>query len=143
MAPKRVQNYVGAWTTGTHGTGRDLGNLAAQVIGFCVLDSSGNLTVVNATHDAELLPAFRVSLGALGIITQVTVQAEPVKYLKRTTRVFKTTPNNPSGMCQYIHILYGQHEHVPIWGPHIMWNRPRRTGLDHGAGRQYNVVGRD
>lgn len=122
LGSERVQNYVGAFTTGTHGTGKNLGNLATQVIGFRVLDSSGNVLVVNETHNADLLPAFRISLGALGLITEVTVQARPVKYLKRTTEVFHSDPDDLKSMYQHIHDLYEQHDHLTVWGPHLMWN---------------------
>lgn len=122
LGTERVQNYVGAFTTGTHGTGKDLGNLATQVIGFRVLDSSGNVTIVNQTLNADLLNAFRISLGALGIITEVTVQAESVKYLKRTTKVLKTSPDDLKSMYQNISNLYKKYDHLAIWGPHFKWD---------------------
>ncbi|KUI69459.1 L-gulonolactone oxidase [Cytospora mali] len=121
IGSERVQNFVGAFTTGTHGTGRGLGNIASQVVGFRVMDSSGEITVVNQTHNADLLPAFRISLGALGIITEVTYQAQPLKYLKRTTQVINTSENIEE-IYSAIYDKYQEHERVLVYGPHLSWN---------------------
>lgn len=101
--------------TGTHGSGRELGNIASQVIGFRVVDASGGITVVNQTHNEDLLPAFRISLGALGIITEVTLQAKPLSYLKRTMSVFETS-YNLTDMYQRMYELYEEHDHMSFWG---------------------------
>lgn len=121
IGSERVQNFVGAFTTGTHGTGRDLGNIATQVTGFRVMDSAGEITIVNQTHNADLLPAFRMSLGALGIITEVTVQAQPLKYLKRTTQVINSG-DNLEEIYSIIYDLYQEHERMLVYGPQLTWN---------------------
>lgn len=121
IGSERVQNFVGAFTTGTHGTGSGLGNIATQVVGFRVMDSSGEITVANQTHNADLLPAFRLSLGALGIITEVTVQTQPLKYLKRTTQVINTSENLPE-MYSAIYDLQQEHERMLVYGPRLSWN---------------------
>ena len=46
---------MGAVSTGTHGTGSHVGNMASQVLGLRVLDSQGNLRVINETTNAEEL----------------------------------------------------------------------------------------
>jgi FAD/FMN-containing dehydrogenase len=69
----REQSIAGAISTGTHGTGLGLGNLATQIVGMRIVIGTGD--VVNLTAGApDLLRAARVNLGALGIITQVTIQ---------------------------------------------------------------------
>ena len=125
LGTERVQNFVGAFTTGTHGTGRNLGNLATQVVGFRVMDAMGDIKEVNEISHKELLPAYRVSLGALGIITEVTIQAEPLKHLKRTTQVFNidTSPTNFTKIYTDIkHNYYDKHDRVMVWGPHMTWD---------------------
>lgn len=121
LGTERVQNYIGAFTTGTHGTGRNLGNLATQVVGFRVMNATGAITVINATENPYLLPAYRISLGALGIITEVTIQAEPLTYLKRTTQVF-TGSSNITQMYSDIYKLYQMYDRMMVWGPHMTWN---------------------
>jgi L-gulonolactone oxidase len=72
----REQSIAGAISTGTHGTGIGLGNLSTQIIGMRIVIGTGD--VVNVTAAAQdILRAARVNLGALGIITQVTIQCVP------------------------------------------------------------------
>jgi len=69
----REQSIAGAISTGTHGTGLGIGNLATQIVGMRLVIGTGD--VVDITAGApDLLRAARVNLGALGIITQVTIQ---------------------------------------------------------------------
>lgn len=67
------QTVAGAISTGTHGTGLAYGGLASQVVGLSLLDGTGEEQHVGA-DDPELLNATRVGLGALGVITEVTLQ---------------------------------------------------------------------
>lgn len=66
LGSERVQTFVGAASTGTHGTGKHLGNIGSQILALRVLDSSGNVHVINSTSNAELLDAYRVNMGLVG-----------------------------------------------------------------------------
>ncbi|HEY2273128.1 MAG TPA: D-arabinono-1,4-lactone oxidase, partial [Jatrophihabitantaceae bacterium] len=68
-----VQTIAGAISTGTHGTGAQLGGLATQVHGMQLVQPDGALLDV----DADLLAAAAVGLGALGVIATVTLQCVP------------------------------------------------------------------
>jgi len=68
------QAIAGATATGTHGTGKDLKNLSASVVGFTLATSSGDLITASATSNSELFTAARQHLGAFGIITRVNLQ---------------------------------------------------------------------
>jgi L-gulono-1,4-lactone dehydrogenase len=68
------QSIAGAISTGTHGTGLGLGNLSTQIVGMNLATGAGQLLRLSADRDPELMAAARVSLGALGVITQVTIQ---------------------------------------------------------------------
>ena len=70
------QSIAGAIATGTHGTGAAYGSLSSQVVGLSMINGVGEDVVVTE-DDPELLNACRVSLGALGIVTDVTLQCEP------------------------------------------------------------------
>jgi L-gulonolactone oxidase len=67
------QTVAGAISTGTHGTGLSVGALDHQVTGLRLVDAAGDV------HDArgDLLAAARVSLGALGVISAVTIRHVP------------------------------------------------------------------
>ena len=68
------QSIAGAIATGTHGSGINYGNISTQIIGCRLLTANGDVLNINEKENANLLPAVRVSLGALGIISTVTVQ---------------------------------------------------------------------
>ncbi len=69
-----VQSIAGATATGTHGTGARLCNLSAALRSVELVLADG--TVVECEGGDDLLAA-RVSLGALGVVTAVTLQAVP------------------------------------------------------------------
>ena len=72
------QSIAGAISTATHGTGLKLGALHTQVVGMELLTGSGR----------RLTMAARVSLGALGVITQVTIQCVSYYNLERIAQPF-------------------------------------------------------
>jgi FAD-linked oxidoreductase len=72
-----VQSISGALSTGTHGTGRAFGGLATQLRKVTLAIADGRLLTVSATENAELWPAARLGLGALGVLVDLTVQAVP------------------------------------------------------------------
>ncbi|KAJ5092065.1 hypothetical protein NUU61_006935 [Penicillium alfredii] len=121
LGAERVQNFVGATSTGTHGTGSLVGNIATQVIGLRVLDSQGNLRIVNEHTNAEELKAFRISLGALGLITEMTIKVQPTYLLKKTTKVLNATKDY-NKMYNEISQLYKEHDRMTVWGPHFDWD---------------------
>ncbi|MET1051344.1 MAG: FAD-binding protein [Mycetocola sp.] len=65
----------GAIATGTHGSGNKIPSLAASVAGLEIVLASGDVLQVNR-GDADFDGAV-VSLGALGIVTRVTLDIEP------------------------------------------------------------------
>ncbi|PZG22039.1 oxidoreductase [Micromonospora craterilacus] len=77
------QSIAGATATGTHGTGIGFGNLSTQVTGVRLVAGTGEVLDISATDNAELLPAARLSLGALGVVTQLTLDVQPRFELRR------------------------------------------------------------
>jgi FAD-linked oxidoreductase len=69
-----VQSVAGAISTATHGTGARLGNLATQVVSLDIVTADGTVRTVDAGDE---LSAARVSLGALGVISAVTLETVP------------------------------------------------------------------
>ena len=76
-----VQAVGGAVATGTHGTGRTLPSLSAQVSGLRILRADGSLEVVRQEDRPEELDAARVALGALGVVTAVRFALAPAHRL--------------------------------------------------------------
>ncbi|BAN49641.1 D-arabinono-1,4-lactone oxidase [Metapseudomonas resinovorans] len=67
------QALAGALTTGTHGTGLTLGNLASSIVGMKLIQPNGETIAVDESTP-DLLLAGRVSLGVLGVISEITLQ---------------------------------------------------------------------
>jgi FAD/FMN-containing dehydrogenase len=68
------QSIGGACATGTHGTGATLQNLSAAVMGARIVLASGDVVECSATQNVQLWQAARLSLGAVGLITQLELQ---------------------------------------------------------------------
>jgi L-gulonolactone oxidase len=72
-----AQTVAGAISTGTHGTGAQLGGIATQIRGLQLVLADGSVVEVSDQSDPELYAAARVGVGAFGIVTAVTLQCEP------------------------------------------------------------------
>ncbi|HEX3785216.1 MAG TPA: D-arabinono-1,4-lactone oxidase [Pseudonocardiaceae bacterium] len=72
-----AQTIAGAISTGTHGTGARLGGLATQVEALELVLADGTLVSCSASERPELFAAARVGLGALGVISTVTLRCVP------------------------------------------------------------------
>ena len=66
------QAVAGAFTTGTHGTGLKLGNLASSIAGMRIVKADGDVLDIDGS-DQELLHAAQVSIGSLGVISSLTL----------------------------------------------------------------------
>jgi L-gulono-1,4-lactone dehydrogenase len=73
------QTLAGAVGTGTHGTGEALGNLSTQVVSVRLVDGDGE---VHEIAEGDRLRAVRVGLGALGVITEITLRVVPAFTLR-------------------------------------------------------------
>jgi FAD-linked oxidoreductase len=108
------QTVAGAISTGTHGTGRASGALATQVVGLEMVLSDGSVVACSASQRPELFRAARVGLGALGVVTAVTVQAEPAFLLRAVER-----PEPLDDVLDGFEQLVVAHDHAEFyWFPH-------------------------
>jgi FAD/FMN-containing dehydrogenase len=72
-----VQALAGAVATGTHGTGPELGNVSSRVAGARLVLASGDVETWDEEDDAERLRAARVSVGLLGVMTELRLRCVP------------------------------------------------------------------
>jgi len=72
-----AQTIAGALSTGTHGTGARLGGLATQAEALDLVLADGSQVTCSASTRPELFAAARVGLGALGVVTAVTLRCVP------------------------------------------------------------------
>ncbi|XP_072046430.1 L-gulonolactone oxidase-like [Amphiura filiformis] len=68
---------AGVICTGTHGTGANYGILSTQVLEIELITAAGEEVTCSHTENTDLFRAACCSLGALGVITAVTLQCEP------------------------------------------------------------------
>ncbi|MGB3301187.1 D-arabinono-1,4-lactone oxidase [Gordonia sp. (in: high G+C Gram-positive bacteria)] len=66
------QTVSGATSTGTHGTGGQFGGISTQIRGVTLVDGTGKVRTIGE-NDPELKAA-ALGLGALGILTEITLQ---------------------------------------------------------------------
>lgn len=71
------QTVAGAISTATHGTGERLGNLATQVRALRLVTGDGTVLECSADQEPDVFAAARVGVGALGLISTVTLATVP------------------------------------------------------------------
>jgi FAD-linked oxidoreductase len=118
MGDIQVQTVAGAIQTGTHGTGRDVGGMAAQVAGLELVRADGTVVTCSADDPAgpgrDLFDAARVGLGALGVLTAVTFRVVPAFLLQA-----REEPMRWSEVITRLDELTEQNEHFEFyWFPH-------------------------
>jgi FAD-linked oxidoreductase len=79
------QTLAGSLATATHGTGTGIGCMSTFIEGLQLVDARGELVDCDRQRNAQLFDAARVSLGSLGIITQVRLQNVAPYRLRRKT----------------------------------------------------------
>ncbi len=114
MGDIQVQTVAGAIQTGTHGTGRDVGGMAAQVAGLEMVLADGTIATCSADPPSGLFGAARVGLGALGVITAVTFKVVPLFLVEA-----REEPMRWSEVISRLDELTSVNEHFEFyWFPH-------------------------
>jgi L-gulonolactone oxidase len=108
------QSIAGAISTGTHGTGRRFGNIATFVSELTMVLADGSVMRCNPDADETTFRAAQVGLGALGILSTVTLQCEPAFNLKATEDAKKL-----GDVLGSLDDLFDSNEHFEFyWFPH-------------------------
>jgi L-gulonolactone oxidase len=111
------QTVAGAISTSTHGTGVALPGLAALVTGMRIVDGHGNLLECNAEKNSEVLELGRVSVGALGAITECTIRVVDAFRLRA-----HEVPMRLDDVLDNIEELRQSNDHFEFfWIPHTKW----------------------
>lgn len=111
------QTIAGAVATSTHGTGARFGGLATQVVGLELIGGDGSSTRCSPQENPELLQVARVGLGALGIISEITLRCVPAFRLRAVEE-----PMRVDTLLERFEELVEANDHFEAyWVPHTGW----------------------
>jgi len=80
----------GACATATHGSGVNNGNLSTIVNAMEFVDGSGNVHIISRKNDSDTFNGSVVNLGALGVVTKLTLDVVPDYNMKQV--VYRNLP---------------------------------------------------
>src|SRR5271168_208627 len=76
-------SVAGACTTATHGSGEKNGNLSTAVSALEIVTASGDVVKLSRQQDANFFQGAVVGLGALGVITKITLDIQPTYQMRQ------------------------------------------------------------
>src|SRR3954464_1172925 len=77
MGDIAYQSIAGATSTATHGTGTNFGSISSRIVGLRLICADGSTVDCSADENADVFEVARVGLGALGVLSTVTLQCVP------------------------------------------------------------------
>lgn len=117
------QTVAGAISTSTHGTGKALTGLAGQVVAMTLVNGQGQIVECSESENSDILDVGRVSVGALGVISEYTLQAVPSFRLHALEQ-----PMRLDDVLENAHELSAEHDHFEFfWIPHTKWALTKRN----------------
>ena len=117
------QTVAGAISTSTHGTGTTLTGLAGQVTAMTLVAGDGRVVECSSRVNADVFDVGRVSVGALGVIAEYTLQVVPSFRLRAMEQPMKL-----DDVLDNIHELAVEHDHFEFfWIPHTRWALTKRN----------------
>ena len=117
------QTVAGAISTSTHGTGKALTGLAGQVVAMKLVNGLGEIIECSQSVNPHIFDVARVSVGALGVITEYTLQAVPSFRLRALEQ-----PMRLDDVLENAHDLASTNDHFEFfWIPHTKWALTKRN----------------
>ncbi|KAK0613076.1 D-arabinono-1,4-lactone oxidase-domain-containing protein [Bombardia bombarda] len=105
------QSVAGAISTGTHGSSLKHGLVSESILSLRITLADGRSYECSPTHDVDLFRTALISLGALGIITEITFRAVPAFSLAWD----QTIDSDRRILAQWDTALWRQADFVRVW----------------------------
>ena len=125
------QSIAGATSTATHGTGAEFGGLATRIVGMRLITADGSVLECTPEENADVLDVARVGLGALGVVSTVTVEAVPafrLHAIEEAMPVDDVLADFEGFMTSTDHVEF-------YWVPHTRWALTKRNTRTHEPAR--------
>jgi L-gulono-1,4-lactone dehydrogenase len=125
---------AGATATATHGTGTRFGNLASNIVGLRLVTADGSV----GDASGDVLDVARVGLGALGIVTAITLKVVPAFRLHALEE-----PMPIDDVLADFDAFMHQTDHVELyWVPGTRWALTKRNTRTQEAPRPRPALAR-
>ena len=109
------QSIAGATATGTHGTGINFGIISSQIITLKLIAADGSIHRANESSPDGFLNLARVSLGALGVVSEITLQCT-----KQFSLEEKAAPMLFTDAIKQLPQMLKSNNHLKLWWfPHV------------------------
>jgi L-gulonolactone oxidase len=123
------QSISGAIATSTHGTGASFRSIAQQVIGMRMVVGDGSVVECSQEAESEPLRTARVGVGALGLVSTVTLQCVPAFTLRAIEQ-----PMRLDEVLEALDELVDANEHFEFYYvPHTRWCFTKQNNRDAGT----------
>ena len=121
------QTIAGAISTSTHGTGAKFTGIANQVVALRVVLADSSIVECSANLNAELFSCARVGLGAIGLISTVTLKVVPAFNLAVIEE-----PMRLDDVLQNLDLHVDSNDHFEFfWVPHTGWALTKRNNRNN------------
>jgi L-gulonolactone oxidase len=121
------QTIAGAISTSTHGTGAKFTGIANQVVALRIVLADSSIVDCSANVNAQLFSCARVGLGALGLISTVTLKVVPAFNLAVIEE-----PMRVDDVLQNLDLHVDSNDHFEFfWVPHTGWALTKRNNRNN------------
>ena len=121
------QTIAGAISTSTHGTGAKFTGIANQVVALRIVLADSSIVECSANVNADLFSCARVGLGALGLISTVTL-----KVVSAFNLAVIEEPMRVDDVLQNLDLHVDSNDHFEFfWVPHTGWALTKRNNRNN------------
>jgi L-gulono-1,4-lactone dehydrogenase len=124
----QYQTLAGAISTGTHGTGIRYHGIASQVAAMRLVAGDGSIVECSPDQEPDVFRAARVGLGALGVLSTVTLRCVPSFTLRAVEE-----PMRLEELLERLDELVNENDHFEFYYvPHTSWCLTKRNNRIEG-----------